>query len=103
MSELLEINTLDELMETIDENDKVLVEFGASWCGPCRSFLPHFTDFAEKHADFTCVKVDVDVDPEVVSTFKIMSVPRVALFEKGEFKNDVRGRTILQLERELAS
>lgn len=103
MSELLKINTLDELMKAIDENDRVLVEFGADWCGPCRSFLPHFTDFAEKHAEITCVKVDVDVDPEVVSTFKIMTVPQVKLFENGEFKADVKGRTILQLERELAS
>jgi thiol-disulfide isomerase/thioredoxin len=81
----------------------VIVEFGASWCGPCRAFLPHFTKFAEQHPEFVCVKVDVDVDPEVVSTYKIQSVPQVKYFVDGEFAKDIKGRTVMQLNQELGS
>ena len=102
MSELVIEDTLEGLMRIVDENPYVLVEFGASWCGPCRAFLPHFTKFAEQHPEFVCVKVDVDVDPEVVSTFKIQSVPQVKFFLDGEFAKDIKGRTVLQLNEEVA-
>lgn len=101
MSDLVIEDTLDGIQNIIEENPFVLVEFGASWCGPCRAFLPHFTKFAEQHPEIVCVKVDVDVDPEVVSTYGIQSVPQVKYFVDGEFAKDIKGRTVLQLNKEL--
>ena len=102
MSELLKADTLSELTEIIENNDRVVVEFGASWCGPCRSFLPHFEKFAEKHPEISAVKVDIEVDPEVVSTYKIQSVPQVMLFEHGEYQRHLESRTLIKLEQEIA-
>lgn len=102
MSELIHEDTFAGLQEILNNNERVLVEFGASWCGPCRTFLPHFESFAEQHDDFTCVKVDIEVDPEVVSTYKIQSVPQVMLFENGEYVKHVESRTVIKLNQELS-
>lgn len=103
MSDLVLEDTLDGIQNIIESNPYVLVEFGASWCGPCRTFLPHFEKFATQHPEVVCVKVDVDVDPDVVSTYGIQSVPQVRYFVDGEFAKDIKGRTIIQLNKELAS
>jgi thioredoxin 1 len=103
LSELLTLDMLNDIRGLIEHNPKVLIEFGAVWCGPCRQFLPHFKRFAAKHEDFICVKVDVDVDPAVVSEYGIQTVPQVMLFENGRYvrtlPNDVR--TIPKLEQNL--
>lgn len=101
MSDLVEIKSLDALLDTISANDKVIVEFGAAWCGPCRSFLPHFKKFAESHDDIVCVKVDVDTDPGFVQKYDIMSVPQVMLFEGGEYTRHLESRTVIKLSEEI--
>lgn len=101
MSELVETKTLDNLLETISANDTVVVEFGAAWCGPCRSFLPHFKKFAETNSDVTCVKVDVDSDPGFIEKYSIQSVPQVMLFRNGEYERHLEARTVLKLQEEV--
>jgi thioredoxin 1 len=94
---------LNDIRDAIESNPRVLVEFGAVWCQPCRAFLPHFTKFAEKHPEYLCVKVDVDVDPAVVSEYHIQKVPQVWLYENGvkvkELPETVR--TVVALEKEI--
>lgn len=92
---------LDEIQAVIDNNPYVVVEFGASWCGPCKKFLPHFEEFSEQHPEIACVKVDVDGDPEVVSTYKIQSVPQVMYFVDGEYAKHLEARTIVKLNQEI--
>lgn len=89
------------LNEVLEQNDTVLVEFGAAWCGPCRQFLPHFEKFAEE-SDVTCVKVDIDTD-DFAMKYDIMSVPQLWLFKNGEKVADISARTVLPLRKELAS
>lgn len=100
MSELREIKTLEATLETIYSNDTVLIEFGAAWCGPCKAFLPHFTEFAKERDDIVCVKVDVDTDPGFMGHFDLMSVPQVMLYKNGEYVRHVEARTIFQLRNE---
>lgn len=100
MSRVLEINDLEGIQVQIAKGGLVLIEFGASWCAPCRAFLPHFTSFAAERPEVTCVKVDVDVDPLVVSTYGIQTVPQVKLYSGGRFVRDVEARTIMQLRKE---
>ena len=102
MSDLLIADSYESLISIIENNDRVVVEFGAAWCGPCRQFLPHFTKFAEDHDEFVCVKVDVDSDPAFMTEYNIMSVPQVFLFEGGQKTADIKARTVIQLEQELA-
>lgn len=103
MSELVYADTLEEVSRVISENPKVLVEFGAEWCMPCKRFLPHFEKFASQHPEYVCVKVDIDVDSSVASTYNIQSVPTVMEFQGGDFWRYVTGRTVIQLNQEIAS
>lgn len=103
MSSLYYADTLDEIFSVVSDHEFVLIEFGAEWCGPCKKFLPHFEKFAEQHPEIACVKVDIEVDPEVVSFYKIQSVPQVKFFKYGEFSRDIQGRTVLKLNQEIAS
>jgi thioredoxin 1 len=73
--------------EVVSGNDFVLIDFWASWCGPCRMFAPIFEKAAEKHPDLVFAKVDTEAQPELASAFEISSIPtlmivrdRVAVF-----------------------
>lgn len=103
MSDLIEVATLGELQDIIVANTNVVVEFGAAWCGPCKKFLPHFTEFAKRHPEVVCVKVDVDSDPDFLSEYQIQSVPQVMSFYDGSYVSHLTGRTVLQLEKEISS
>lgn len=102
MSELQFINDFEALEDAITAQPLTLVEFGAEWCGPCKRFLPHFEKYASKHPEVQCIKVDIDVDPVVVSYYNIKSVPQVWLFEgEPHTYTEIAGRTVIQLEREI--
>lgn len=103
MTDLVIADTFLELSGVLAEHPAVLVEFGAVWCGPCRAFLPHFKRFAAKYPEIVCVKVDVDVDPAVVSEYKLQSVPQVMLFLNGKYDRTLpdTARTVPKLEQEL--
>jgi len=105
VSELLEVDRLVDIQKVIAENPLVLLEAGAAWCMPCQRFLPHFKRFAAKHPGVVCVKVDVDVDPAVVSEFKLQSVPQVMFFVNGQLDHTLpaTARTVQKLEQELLS
>lgn len=64
----------------------VLVDFFATWCGPCKMFAPTFEDFAEEHSELECVKVDVDENGEIAKRYGIMSIPTVILFSNATEK-----------------
>lgn len=71
--------------ETLIAGEKpVLVDFFATWCGPCKMFAPVLDEFAEEHSDIEAVKVDVDENGEIAKRYGIMSIPTVILFKNGE-------------------
>jgi thioredoxin 1 len=67
--------TKDNFDETIEGNDIVLVDFWASWCGPCRSFAPVYEKVSEAHPGVVFAKVDTEAEPELASAFRIQSIP----------------------------
>jgi thioredoxin 1 len=69
--------TFDQLVAT---NGIVLVDFWASWCGPCRMFAPVFAAAAEEHPDMTFVKVDTEAEQQLAARFGIMSIPTLMVF-----------------------
>lgn len=75
--------TAAKFEETIADNDIVLVDFWASWCGPCRSFAPTFSAASEKHPDVVFAKVDTEAEQQLAAAAQIRSIPTLMAFKKG--------------------
>lgn len=74
--------TMDNLENTVLDNDIVLIDFWADWCGPCKAFGPVFEKVSEKHPDVIFGKVDTDAQQEVAAQFGIRSIPTLAIFRE---------------------
>jgi thioredoxin 1 len=72
--------TKENFEQTIVENDTVIVDFWAEWCGPCRGFAPTFESASEANDDIVFGKVDTEAQPELAQYFNIMSIPTLMVF-----------------------
>jgi len=83
----------DNFDEVINNSDKpVLVDFWASWCGPCRSLAPIIDEIAEEYDGKVVVgKINVDEEGELSAKFRIMSIPTVMLFKGGQAVEKIVG------------
>lgn len=75
--------TTQDFSDTISGNDIVLVDFWASWCGPCRAFAPTFTKSSEQHPDIVFGKVDTEANEELAAAAEIRAIPTLMAFKKG--------------------
>lgn len=78
-----ELNGRDFEAEVINKEGIALVDFYASWCGPCRLLAPVIEEIAEERPDITVAKVNVEEEPALAARFDIMSIPCVIVFENG--------------------
>ncbi len=74
--------TKDNFNDTVDNNDIVVVDFWAEWCGPCKSFAPVFETVAENHPDMVFGKIDTEAQTELAQAFQIRSIPTLMLFRE---------------------
>ena len=80
---VLHINKDNFHKEVLHSEKPVLLDFFASWCGPCRMVGPILDEIAEEREDIKVCKVDIDEQPELASRYRIMSVPTLMVLKNG--------------------
>ena len=84
--------TKDNFEQEVLKSDKpVLVDFWASWCGPCRMVSPVVEEIAKEHPEIKVAKVNVDQEQELARRYRIMSIPALYVFKNGEVDNKTIG------------
>ncbi|MFD4525824.1 thioredoxin [Streptomyces sp. NPDC058470] len=78
MSSTVEL-TKENFDQTVKDNEFVLIDFWASWCGPCRGFAPVYEKAAEANPDLVFAKVDTEAQPELAAAFDIRSIPTLMI------------------------
>ena len=74
--------TKDNFEHTVTQNDMVIIDFWAEWCGPCKGFAPVFEAASEKHDDIVFGKVNADEQQDLAAAFSIRSIPFIMLLRE---------------------
>ncbi len=88
---VININKTNFQSEVINSEKPILLDFWASWCGPCRMVGPIVDEIAAERGDLKVVKVNVDEQPELAIQFGIMSIPTLVIMKNGKVTNQAVG------------
>ena len=87
----IDINKSNYEQVVLNADRKVLLDFWAPWCGPCRMVVPLVEEIAEENSDIVVGKVNVDVETELSNQFGIMTIPTLVVIENGKIINKAVG------------
>jgi len=87
----ININKNNFQNEVLNSEKKVLLDFWAPWCGPCRMVVPIVEEIAAERPDIKVGKINVDEEVELASQFGIMSIPTLVVIENGKIVNQTTG------------
>ncbi|KAI8880809.1 thioredoxin [Backusella circina FSU 941] len=96
-----EPKNLAEFQKLINENELVVVDFHASWCGPCKLIAPKLKKFAEEHTNIVFAKVDVDDVADVAAEYAIRAMPTLLYFKNGAKVDEVVGANVANIEAKI--
>ena len=77
--------------EVLQSEKTVLLDFFATWCGPCKMLAPILDEIAEEREDIKVCKVDVDQEPELAAQYQVVSIPTLFVIENGQIVNQSLG------------
>jgi thioredoxin 1 len=83
-SKVVEVNGTNFESEVLQSDKPVLLDFSATWCGPCKMLAPIIENVASKHDGVKVAKLDIDQVPEVANKYRVQSVPTVVVFKGGK-------------------
>ena len=86
-----EITELSELQSALEENNIVVVDYWATWCGPCKLIAPFYKDLDDKYENVCFLKVDVDEAEELATSQEIQCMPTFHIFKNKEKVETIKG------------
>ena len=87
----LHINKASFEQEVLNSDKPVLIDFWATWCGPCRMIAPFLDEISDERSDVKVCKVNVDEEPELARSFGVMSIPMLVVMKNGKVVNQSVG------------
>ncbi len=83
-SKVISVNNMNELNQYINDNDCVIIDIYASWCGPCNKFAPLYEEFAAKYPKICCIKIDGEHVPAAKKRYKVTGYPTFVIIKNGD-------------------
>lgn len=81
---LIEVNGDNFKEEVLNSNKKVLVDFNANWCGPCKMMRPILEELSNNNEEYKIVSINIDEEDELAEEYEVSSIPCLVLFENGK-------------------